>query len=299
MENVRVRSAAGDRFSRLLRPLPMARNLLENRALTYDLARRDVVGRYRKTWLGVLWSVITPLILLVIYTFVFAVVFQAKWGDTGHESKGMFALTMFCGMLVFNLFAEVANRSPILMIEHANYVKKVVFPLEVFVPAAVGTGLFNLVVGMGVWLTGWLLITQSAPPWTIFLLPVVLLPVILLTVGVGWILASLGVFIRDVGHAVVLVTQVLFFTTPIFYRIDRINNEMIRTALNLNPLSHAVEGARRVMMGQVYLDVIGEPDGSVFPAWGPWLATLVATAAFAVVGYAFFMKSKRAFSDVL
>jgi lipopolysaccharide transport system permease protein len=267
-----------------LNPWDMLCSLWGRRELIWQLAKREIQGRYRATYLGLLWSILTPLLLLVIYTFVFAVVFRVRWGD-GPESRAEFALTMFCGMLLFTLFSDVVNRSPFMVVSNPNYVKKVVFPLEVFVVSGLIGALFNLLIGLGVWTAGMMLL-MHAPPLTVLWLPVVLIPVCLTTAGVGWALASLGVFIRDIGQAVLLATQVLFFITPIFYSIERVPYPY-RRILELNPLSHAVEDARRVM-------IRGLP-----PDWGMWAATLAGSAVVALLGYAVFMKSKRAFADVV
>jgi lipopolysaccharide transport system permease protein len=286
MEHV-IRSPAGEPVARLLNPVTMARSLWRHRELTLQLAQREIIARYKHSWLGLLWTVITPLILLAIYTFVFAVVLKARWGAVGtEESRGVFALTMFCGILVYNLFTEVINQAPTVIVDNANYVKRVVFPLEVFVVAGLLVALFNLLVGSAVWLVGWGLIMQSWPNWTaIWFLPV-LVPVALTTAGLAWVLASVGVFVRDVGHAVVLVTQLLFFATPIFYPISRVP-EKFQLVMKLNPLTHAVEDARRVLMYG------GHPD------WPSWAVLVVVSGVVALLGYAFFMKSKRAFADVL
>lgn len=268
-----------------LNPVVMMRNLWRQRELIVQLAKRDIQGRYRATHLGLLWSVITPLLLLVIYTFVFAVVFQSRWSDAAPESKAEFALTMFCGMLLFNLFSEVVNRAPAMIVSNPNYVKKVVFPLEIFVVAGLLSALFNLLVGFVVWGAGMFLLMHT-PPWTVVWLPAVILPVCLVTAGISWFLASLGVFMRDIGHFVILATQVLFFITPIFYSIQRVQPPF-RRILEINPLSHSVEDARRVMIR------------GLAPDWVWWAPTLAAAALLAWAGYAFFMKSKRAFADVV
>lgn len=273
-------------FRAYLNPAGMVRNLWSHRELAWQLAKRDIQGRYRATYLGLLWSVLTPLVLLVIYTFVFAVVFEARWSDSGMpESRAEFALTMFCGMLLFTLFSDVVNRAPSMVVHNSNYVKKVVFPLETFVISGLLAALFNLLVGAVVWLVG-VVFLRGMPPWTIVWFPLVLLPVCLTTLGISWILASLGVFIRDLNYLVALATQVLFFITPIFYSIERVKYPF-RRLLELNPLSHCVEDARRVMMyGQA-------------PEWGWWAATLASSALLALLGYGFFMKSRRAFADVI
>jgi lipopolysaccharide transport system permease protein len=270
---------------RKFNPLAMVYSLWRHHELIWQLAKREVQDRYRATYLGLFWSVLTPLVLLVIYTFVFAVVFRARWSDSGPESRSEFALTMFCGMLLFNLFSEVVNRSPSMVTSNPNYVKRVVFPLEVFVVSGLLSALFNLLVGTGVWLLGMLLL-KGIPPLTVFWLPIVLLPVCLTTAGIAWFLASLGVFIRDVSHSIVLVTQVLFFITPVFYSIQRVP-QPFRRILEINPLSHSVDDARRVMMH------------GLSPEWVWWVPTLAASAIIAALGYGFFMKSKRAFADVI
>jgi lipopolysaccharide transport system permease protein len=283
---VAIRSGAGASIISLLNPASAVRNLASHWQLARQLAYRELVARYRTSWLGWTWSVLTPLALLVIYTFVFAVVFNTRWGKSPDEGKAEFALTMFCGMLVFSLFAEVINRAPSMIVDNPNYVKKVVFPLETLVVSGLLVALFNLLVGTVVWLVGWLLIKQAPPPITLLWLAIVLLPVCLTTVGLGWVLASLGVFVRDLSHAVVLGTQILFFATPIFYSLDRVP-EFFRGWMMLNPLTHAVVNARKVMMYNelpdfVYLSI-----------------SFAVSIALALLGYAFFMKSKRAFADVI
>ncbi len=281
-----IRTGAGRPIWSYLNPLAMVRNLWAHRELAWQFAKRDVLSRYREARLGLLWSILSPLILLAIYTFVFAIVFRARWGDDPNESRGRFALTMFSGMLLFGLFAEVVTRAPFMVVSNPNYVKKVVFPLEVFIVSGLLSALINMLIGYGVWLAGWGLIERATPHATLLWLPVVVLPVALVTAGMAWIIAALGVFLRDVGHAVTLGVQVLFFATPIFYSIERVPYPF-RRALEINPLTHAVEDVRRVMIG-------GEA-----PAWGWWAASSAGAAVVAVIGYAFFMKSKRAFADVL
>ena len=283
-----VHYSAADRrpLRSFLNPLKMVRGLWSHRGLILQLTHRDIVGRYRAAKLGLLWSVLTPLALLAIYTFVFSVVFKARWGEDPAEGHGEFALYLFCGMLVFMLFSEVVSRAPTMVVANASYVKKIVFPLETLIVSGLLTALFNMLIGYGVWLAFWLLVKRTLPPPTAFFLPVVIFPVCLAAVGVSWLVASLGVFVRDVGHAVTLIVQALFFATPVFYKIERVP-EAFQLVMRLNPLSHALEDARRVMI-----------DG-VPPAWSGWCTALGASACVAILGYAFFMKSKRAFADVL
>lgn len=287
MTTIEVRSPAPSGLARGLNPLLALRNLWAHRDLAWQLAQREVAARYRASQLGLLWAVLTPLVQLAIYSTVFIVVFQTRWtGEHANETRGEFALAMFCGMLVYNIFAESVNRAPGLVVSHPNYVKKLVFPLEVLPVAALLTALTTFSIGLGVWLIGWLLLTQSAPPATILLLPLLLPPVCLLTLGVSWMLASLGVFLRDIGHVVTLAVQLLFFMTPIFYPADRLKPPF-RIVLDINPLAHAIEMIRGAMMwGSLPSPVV------LLIAWGGSLLV-------AQLGYAFFVKSKRAFADVL
>lgn len=261
--------------------------LWSQRDMIRQLAARDLAARYRSSHLGFVWALLTPLIQLAIYTFVFAVVLKARWNAAQPESRAEFALTMYCGLLLYNLFAETVSRAPTLIVGNANLVKKVVFPLETLPTATLLASLLNMLAGLAVWLAGWMIIKQSLPPVTLLLLPLVLLPLLVLSLGAGWVLSSLGVFLRDIAQGVQPVLQVLFFATPIFYPIDAVPIESGRMVLRLNPLTHIVEDARRVCMyGQS-------------PEWAPWAATLGGSLLLAVAAYAFFMKSKRAFADVL
>lgn len=286
-----VRSSTAKSLRVFLNPLVMARALWGQRELIWQLARRDIEGRYRAAKLGLLWAILTPLCLLGIYTFVFAVVFKFRWTDNPNETRGEFALTMFCGMLLYGLFSEVVNRAPHMIVSNPNYVKKVVFPLEVFIISGLVSALINMLIGYGVWLGGWLMLERCLPPWTIVWMPVLLLPVCLVTAGISWVLASIGVFLRDIGHAVGLATQVLFFATPIFYSLDRVPKKW-QGVLAINPLTHSIEDLRAVMM---WSGTGPAPQ----PAWGWWIAMTAVSAIVALLGYAFFMKSKRAFADVI
>lgn len=287
MEQV-IRSGAGQRVARLLNPFAMLANLWRNRHIARQLARRDIIGRYRSSSLGLLWSLITPLVQLCVYTFLFGVVMKVRWsaGDTD-DGMAAFALTMFSGMIVYFLFSEVVNRAPTMVAENPNYVKKVVFPVEALALSSLLTALFNFLVSLIVWILFWFVVKLSPPPWTIAYLPAVLLPLCLFTVGLAWFLGSLGVFVRDLGHAILLVTQILIYMTPVFYDMSALQGKWFATVMRLNPLTQVVEDARKVMMyGQ-------SPD------WALWAFSLIVAGVMALLGYAFFMKSKRAFGDVL
>ena len=265
-------------------PREMVASFWRNRSLTRALIKREVVGRYRGSVLGILWSFFNPVFMLSIYTFFLSVVFKARW-HSGNDSKTEFAIVLFAGMLVFNLFAETTNRSPGLIMSNVNYVKKVVFPLEILPWVSIGSALFHALISLGAWLIFYTFIF-GVPHATAFLLPLVILPLILLTLGLSWFLASLGVYLRDVGQIVGIVTTALMFLTPVFYRITSLPAEY-QQLLMLNPLTPAVQQARAVLVwGKI-------PDLGYFAVY--FLVSLFV----AWLGFAWFQKTRKGFADVL
>jgi lipopolysaccharide transport system permease protein len=267
-----------------LTPLGMLRSLWGNRALVAALTQREVLGRYRGSFLGILWSLFHPLFMLAIYTFLFSVVFQARW-SAASESKVEFALVLFAGLIAFNLFAECVNRAPGLMLANVNYVKKVVFPLEVLPVVALGAAVFHAVVSFVVWLVFYVAYMGAAPA-TVLLLPLVLLPLVLGTLGVTWILASLGVFLRDLAHGVGVVTTALLFASPVFFPLSALP-PAYQELLRWNPLTHVIEQARDVMVW------------GVAPSAGAYALQLAVAVALACAGFAWFQKARRGFADVV
>lgn len=181
----------------------MFAGLLRNRSLIRAMVWRDVIGRYRGSILGLFWSFFYPLFMLAIYTFVFSVVFKARW-DVESDSKTEFALVLFAGMIVFNLFVDCLNRAPTIIIANVTYVKKVIFPLEILPWVVMGSTLFHAMVSLSVWLIFYFI---GVPPNSALLLPVVIMPVILLGMGFSWMLASLGVFLRDISQIITVVLR--------------------------------------------------------------------------------------------
>lgn len=265
-------------------PTEMVASFWRHRSLIAQLTVREVVGRYRGSALGLVWSFFHPLLMLAAYTFVFSVVFQARWGEAG-TSKVEFALVLFAGLMVYSVFAECINRAPSLILGNVNYVKKVVFPLEVLPYVALGSALFHFAVSFVVWCIAYAIMFGIPPP-TILALALILLPLILLTLGLSWMLASLGVFVRDVTQVVGVLTSVLMFVTPIFYPLEMLPPEF-REWLVLNPLAPLVGWARDVMMWGKLPDII---------AFGTFLT---GTLVVAWVGFAWFQKTRRGFADVL
>jgi lipopolysaccharide transport system permease protein len=269
----------------LFSPIKMIKNLWEHRDLISQITKREIAGRYKGSYLGILWSVVNPLLLLIIFTFVFSVIFRAKWGISVSESKVEFALTLFCGMVVFNLFSECLNRAPGLILANPNYVKKTILPLEILPVSLILSSFIHMLISLVILLIG-VLIFMGVIHWTIIYLPFIIISFLPLTLGLTWFLSSLGVFIRDIGYAVGFFTNALLFLTPIFYPISAVP-ESVREFMKLNPLSVIIECNRRILMW-------GKP-----PDW-PWLGVVcLFSLAVMLLGYGFFVKSKRAFADVV
>ena len=270
---------------RHLDPLHFAQQLWRHRRLALQFARREVEGRYRGSLLGLAWTVVHPLVLLVIYTLVFGGLFAARWPEAASQGLGAYGMALFCGLTAFNLFAECVTRAPTLVVAAPNLVRKVVFPLELLPLSAVASALAHALVSLSVLLAVRLLTEGRLPP-TVLLLPFVSLPLIFLSLGLTWFLAGLGVYLRDIGQGTGLVLQILMFATPIFYPPSVIP-AWFRPFLQLNPLAVVVENWRAVVLW-------GRP-----PDWislGAW--TLV-TAMVMLLGYGWFMSTKRGFADVL
>ena len=191
----------------------LARSLRQNRQLILQMTKREVVGRYRGSVMGLAWSFFNPVLMLIVYTFVFSMAFKARWGVRGGESKPQFAVVLFVGLIVHGLFAEVLNRAPGLILGNVNYVKKVVFPLEILPVISLGAALFHSFISLLVLLAAFALFSGYLH-WTVLLTPVVFFPLVVATLGFAWMLASLGVFIRDVGQTIGIVTTVMMFLSP-------------------------------------------------------------------------------------
>ncbi len=286
MTTITVQSATPRPIHTHLNPAAMVASLWRNRSLAIALAKRDIEQKYKAHRLGIVWVLVNPLVLLAVYTFVFSVVFPTRLTQRTDEKLGVFALAVFAGLLTFGIFREVAARAPMVVVNNRHFVTKMVFPLEVLALAEVLSALFNFAIGMVVWLVGYVVILREVPSWHALLLPVLVLPVCLAGLGVSWIFSSLGAFLRDLTSMMELAITVLFFVTPIFFRLDRLE-EKYRGILELNPLAHVIQGVRSAL-----LDHTG-PDW----VWFGW--AVLGSSALALVGYAFFMKSKRAFADVL
>lgn len=265
-------------------PVTLLRSIATNRSLLYSLIRRDIAGRYSGSVLGLLWSFFNPVLMLIVYTFVFSVVFKARWVG-GSDSKTEFALVLFAGLMVFNLFSECINRAPGLILSNVNYVKKVIFPLEILPIVNLGSAFFHLLVNFIVWLLFYV-VFYGVPHAGVLLFPLVILPLALLTLGVSWFIASLGVYLRDVAQVVGTFVPVLMFLSPVFYPLKSLP-ERFQGVVQISPITVAVEQARGLMYW-----------GEAFD-WQMWGLYLAISCCIAWVGFVWFQKTRKGFADVL
>ncbi len=256
-----------------------------NRELIFLLTKREIVGRYKGSMMGVVWALVNPVLLLLLYTFVFSMVFKARWGGGDGEGKAQFAVALFAGMIVHGLFSEALIRAPTLVTSNVNYVKKIVFPLEILPIVALGTSVFHAALNVAV-LMGAILVFNGFVPWTAILLPLVFLPFVLLSLGLVLGLASLGVFLRDIVQPMGLAVTVLLFASPVFYPITAVP-ENLRPWVMLNPLTFIIEQTRAVLIAGQAIDLAG------------WLLYFVISLAVAWGGYAWFQKTRKGFANVL
>jgi lipopolysaccharide transport system permease protein len=255
------------------------------RYLILQYLNRQIRQRYQGTAFGVLWSLLTPLIMLSVYTFVFGIVFRAHFGISKNESPLDFGLALFCSLNLFNFFAEVILRSPTLMLQHSNLVKKVVFPLEILPVVTTFNALFHCLVAFVPLLIG-LAISRGAIPWSILFLPLFLIPLALFSAGCALFLSALGVFVRDTQTMIEPFLSILMFGSALFYPLAAVPEPFGRF-VGLNPLAVLFDSARK----------------SVVFGIAPDLASLgllsLVGALFLLAGSYFFDKSKPAFADVM
>ncbi len=266
-------------------PVAFVRHFWRRRELLATFARIEFLSRYHGAQLGVLWGLVSPLLTLAVYTFVFSVIFKPTWAGGGQGGFLDYALILFTGLSIFEVFAGCVNRTPRLLSENVNFIKKVLFPLEILpVGILLATALESCVslalVALGV------LATKGTLAWTILLAPLAYVPLIMLTLGVCWFLAPVGVFLKDLGNMVAVAVQLYFFATPILYPLSAVP-EPYRSILALNPLHPVVDHLRRtIIWGQA-------------PDWAALGLVTAVSAAIMLAGYAFFTNIKRLFADAV
>ena len=255
-------------------------------SLLFVLVRREILKRYRGSVLGILWSLLTPLFMLAIYTFVFGIIMKARWGvESSDQGVGQYSVILFGGLIIFQLFAEVIVSASTLVAANTNLVKKTVFPLHILVLVILGAALFHFIVS-AIILTAFIFLVMGTVPATIVLLPIVMLPFLLVTIGIGWIIASLGVFIRDISQILGTLMTALLFLSPVFFPVDRLP-DWARTLIWFNPISVPVEQLRQVMIW------------GVIPGPANFLIYSLASMFVGIFGYWWFKKTSIGFADVI
>lgn len=262
-------------------PIRIFFEIWRNRYLLGQLVKRDVLLRYRGAMFGILWMFLSPLIMLAIFAFIFGQIFQARWPQ--QETAIPFWILLYSGLIAFNLFAETISRAPTSVRSYPSFVKKIIFPVNILAVVPLGASLvhggFNF------------MILLAALAWTghlhagVLLFPVLIVPLILLALGLGWFFAAWGVFIKDMTQIVPVLVQMLLFLSPIFYPSSAVP-EMLRPLIQYNPLGVLIESSRGAIVGQT-ID------------WGVWLVTLCVCLAISTFGFAFFQYSKDEFADAL
>lgn len=260
--------------------------LWRHRHLIRQLIVRELNQQYRASFLGIFWAVITPLFNLLIYTVVFSMILRvATPPPPGITYTLPYALILFAGLIPYTILADVLGKSPSLILSKPSYVKKIVFPLEILGIVTVSVALIQSLIGFGLLLVGVLIFAQTLH-LTALLLPIVLAPLLLLVLGMGWFLSSLGVYLRDVKEAVALLLRIWFFLTPLVYPITRVPDNLL-WVMKLNPLVFVVEASRNILLW-----------GKFF-SWGEWAIWMLIGSTTAILGYIWFDKTRKGFADVL
>lgn len=265
-------------------PLAAINSIVGNWYLVIQMSKREVVGRYRGSVIGLMWSFFNPVLLLTVYTIVFSGVFKVRWPHTT-GNKFEFAILLFTGMIAHSLLAECLTRAPGLVIGNTQYVKRVVFPLEVLPWVAVFTALFHAMVSFLVLLLFNIVVHGGLHP-TVLLAPLILIPFIILNIGISWLLAAIGVYIRDISQIVNLLTMVLLFLSPIFFPVSALP-KAFQIYAYMNPLTLVIEQLRATIVWGHY------------PNWGALGIYTVISCCVAWFGFWWFQSARRGFADVI
>lgn len=264
--------------------MSLLKSILVNKELIWNMTKRNIVGKYKGSFLGLIWSFLNPLLMLTIYTFAFSVVFQAKWG-LENERHLDFALVLFASLTIFNLFGDVMRESPNLIINQPNFVKKVIFPLEILPIVSLYSAFLQSLISLLIFIIIYGLAHFSIPS-TVVYLPLVFVPLILISLGVSFILSSIGVYLRDIGYIIGHIVMVLMFTSPVFFSMDRMPIT-IKKIMILNPIAYLLENARMVMVFEK------EPQWILLGSYT--LFGLLLTK----FGFWWFQKTRSGFADVI
>jgi lipopolysaccharide transport system permease protein len=261
------------------------KSLLTHHVLIFQLTKRSIVGRYRGSIAGIAWSLVIPLLMLAVYTLVFGFIFQFRFKQGEGGSNTDFALFLFTGIVVHGLLSECLNRAPGTIVNNAQYVKKIVFPVECLAWISVFTALFQTTISIFV-LTVFLLLVKGTIYWTVLLIPLIFAPLVIVSVGLVWIIGGLSVYVRDLAQLTGVLSTLLLFLAPIFYPVSALPANL-QSFIYINPIAFIVEQTRKVVI-----------DG-VQPNWFGLLIYSVIAIGIAVVGLKLFQRMRRGFADAL
>lgn len=248
------------------------------------LVKNDIKQRYQGSVLGILWSIIIPLIMLTIYTFIFSEVFSAKWNvETGNKFE--FALMLFCGLNLYNMFSDVVGRSVSLIQQNQNYVKKVVFPLEILPGVVTFSALFNCLIGFGVLIFANTILNRMISI-TLLEAPLVLLPHIMFCCGIAFIFSAVSVYVRDLSNFVSVLITILMYMSPVFFPLSAVPRQFY-VIMMMNPMTYSIENMRNVILYGTHINLL-------------YYAVSAGTALIVfVLGYWVFHRAKVGFADLL
>lgn len=269
----------------MMRPLRVFEDLWKHRVLIGQFTRRSIQARHKGSYLGAVWTLLNPLLLMCLYSVVFGIIFNGRYGAFEGETALDYAVGVFLSLTLFQLIAEVLGVSITLIVGNSNLVKKVVLPLQVLPVASVGAALYHFLFSLLLVFVA-VLVFQGVPGPEALLFPLLILPVLFLSLGIAWFFSAMGVYIRDLGQLIQFLSLMLMYSSAIFYS-TRMIPESFWAVLRFNPVVHIVEQARRVVLWGLPLE------------WGPYLYSLGFSLFAFYGGFYFFRKLKRGFADVL
>lgn len=271
--------------SELLSPIAIIRNLSKHRELIIAYTKREYEAMHRNTFLGAAWSMLTPLIYLALFTFVFGYIFQGRFSGAADETAGDFAIALFVGLALYLCIGQVLNQAPTLMLGNAAYVKTLAFPVEILPVAQVAVLLINLLISLGLCLLAFLVINGFIH-WTVVFVLVHIIATAFIALGLAWFLSALGVFVRDTPSVTSPLSMVLMFLSGVFFSITSLPAQL-QILFKVNPLAILIYQARQAMLyGEI-------PNVMIL------FGLLMGSILCAITGYYFFQRSKSSFSDVM
>ncbi len=285
--NATVASSDSPSIINLLNPWHIFRRVWRHRELAWQFAVREIELRHRGSRLGAMWALMNPLSMLLLYWFIFGLIFKSKFGILPNETQFDFVLAMFFGLTMFQVFAETLAWGPIVIASNPNFVKKVVFPLEILPVAKVGDAAYHLGISLLLVLAG-SLFSSVGITWSALWLPVLVLPLLLIALGLAWTLSAIGVFVRDIQQLIPLLATALQFASAVMFAPEKMRDiPYAWQIMRLNPLLQILDLGRRVVLWHQAMD------------WA-WLAYIYAFALVTLVlGYACFMLLRRSFAEVI